>query len=286
MCPLIRQGIVPAPVEWARSAGRDEPVSTRELDMEDTFRRMQCHLPYGSTALARVIPTENGGRDIVPVIIARRSPCPWDRTFSSDKMFAPGDIMVWIHEIKPVKKDREDPRFQLSSETVSNDNMRAVPLVTIAALGMPMSAYMTQSTIDPSVWKTKTSAIKDARSNAVLMSLNPSEAFVNHAEVALDVSDTLRAPVLAHGKYPEGTLLPRKVRAPTVYIEGQRRATRAWKGAKEFTGEIVGQQFDAKSRRYSYKVNWSGGTPGDIALAGLEGVIDEGAVELILEDYR
>lgn len=248
--------------------------------MESTFNRMQEGLPYGSTALMRVKPEENRGQDVVPVVIARKAPIPWDRSFASDGMFDLGDIMLWIHDI-PQARGGYGRRFKVEPDMVNATKLRAVPLTTIAALGMPMASYMKQSSTHPSIWELMPSSIKKARSNAVLMSLEPSLAFLDLPLVPLEVPDIERAPVSETGMFPDGTLLKRSIRAPTVIVDGGHRARPAWRGTKPFQGKITGQIFNPDLRRYSYPVVWHGGTPGERALADLPDIIDEGLVELL-----
>ena len=64
----------------------------------------------------------------MPVVIARKAPIPWDRTFASDGMFDIGDIMVWIHDIPQTSGVRDGRQFMLSPDTVSCTNQRAIPL--------------------------------------------------------------------------------------------------------------------------------------------------------------
>lgn len=49
-------------------------------------------------------------------------------------------------------------------------------------------------------------------------------------------------------------------------------------GVRVFAGEIVGHVSDATSRRYLCEVEWSGGTSGEITLAGLQDMVDENGV--------
>lgn len=222
---------------------------------------------------------------VVPAVIARNPSIPWDRLCASDGMFDIGNIMVWVHDIQQTSVGR-CRQFKVWSDTVSKRNQRAVPLATITTLGMPMTSYMRQISRNLSLWKLRTSSTKDARSNAVLMSLKPSRVFIDHRRVPLEVSNLQRAPALAQGMFPEGTLLERRIWAPTVFVEGRRRARPAWQGIKLFEGEIVRQFFDGASRRYSYQSVWSGGTSAERSLADLPDVIDEGVVERFMLDHR
>ena len=101
ICPLIRGGIIQPPIEWARRASREDPISKRENSVQDMFARMQTSLAYGDIALVRTNPKEYAGLDIVPVVVARsKAPIIWERRFSVDGMFENGDVMVWIHDLK------------------------------------------------------------------------------------------------------------------------------------------------------------------------------------------
>ena len=281
MCPLIRQGIIPPPVEWGRRAARDDPVSDKEVHLEDMFARMQECMAYGSTALIRVNSAEYAGLDIAPVIIAQKAPVPWDRSFATDGMFDVGDIMVWIHDLRQLRSE-DGMTFEVSNSTVSHANQRAIPLAAFASTGTPMSSCMTQIEDEPTRWVLKFSAIKEARSNAVLMSLYPSKAFVGCAQTALESADEERAPMSIKGEFSVGTPVQRKLRAPIVYLPGGRRSRPAWSGSKIFHGRVVRQNADLSARRYSYQVVWSGGSPEEISLAGLSNVLDEGEVERFL----
>lgn len=185
-------------------------------------------------------------------MIARRASSQWDRTFLSDGVSDVGDIMVWIQHIEQVA-DEGGRWFIVSSHTVSEGKQPAGPLVSFAAPGMPMSAYMTHSRRNPFRWKLKTATIADVRRNAVLMSLNPSGVFVDHCHASLDVTDVDRAPTTEHGTFSSETVIQRSIRAPIVYLEGRRRVIPALKVAKVLEGRIVAQSFDNSSRRYSCK---------------------------------
>ena len=86
--------------------------------------------------------------------------------------------------------------------------------------------------------------------------------------------------------FHEGTLVERRIRAPTVYVEGRRRARAAWQGTKLFEGKVVKQCFDANFRRYSYHVEWAGGTQAERSLADLQDVLDEGVIERLILQQR
>lgn len=280
MCPLVRHGIVSPPVEWSRRAQPEDPVTQREEDVDKAFDRMRDGLPYGYTALVRVNPGECSGIDIVPVVIARKAPIPWERgTFSSDGgMFEAGDVMVWIHDL-PQTGRKGGRQFTVSPNVVSHENQRAIPLSTIAALGMPMAHYMKQSHKNPCRWTLNKSSITNARSNVVLLSVQPSRAFMNHPRAPLQGSDVERSPISTEGMFPVGASLERRIRAPAIYLGGRRRARGAWQGRKLFQGEIQSLSLDEASRRYSYNVKWEGGTPAERSMVDLQDVVDEGEIE-------
>ena len=58
--------------------------------------------------------------------------------------------------------------------------------------------------------------------------------------------------------FPEGSLVERRILAPTVYVQGRHRARVAWQGAFLLEGEVVEQYFNCNSRRHSYKVGRGG----------------------------
>ena len=149
-----------------------------------------------------------------------------------------------------------------------------------------MTSYMRQSSKDSGLWPLKNSAIRDARSNVVLLSARPSLAFAHHSPVPRDPSDVERAPVSTEGMFPEGTLVELRIRAPTVYVEGRRSARAAWQGTKLFEGKVVKQFFYANSRQYSYHVEWAGGIQAERSLADLQDVLDEGVVERLILQRR
>ena len=45
--------------------------------------------------------------DVVPVVIVRKAPTPWDITFPWDGTFDIGDIMIWIHDIPQTSGGRD-----------------------------------------------------------------------------------------------------------------------------------------------------------------------------------
>lgn len=79
MCPLIRKGIMAGQQEFARRArpDDDDEYSAKEEALQHLFEWMPTQLPFGSTALLRVDPSEHRGQDIVQVIVARKAVCPW-----------------------------------------------------------------------------------------------------------------------------------------------------------------------------------------------------------------
>lgn len=214
-------------------------MSEREVELEEMFTRMKDCLAYGSTALIRVNTSENAGQDVVPVVIARKVPTPWDHTFSTDGMFLNGHVMVWIHDLGQLQGGGSRS-FEVSTEAVSHNNQRAVPLTTVVALGMPMTSYLCQSAEKPECWMLLLSAIKEARSHAVRMSVNPAKAFVDCHQTVLEESEEEMAPMCSQGRFAEGTLVESRLRAPMVYVHG-RRAQAAWRGPKAFEGKGVRQ---------------------------------------------
>lgn len=55
---------------------------------------MKNELLFGFTALVRVESFEYRGQDIVPVVIARKSPIQRLQEYSRDGMFTDGDVIV------------------------------------------------------------------------------------------------------------------------------------------------------------------------------------------------
>ncbi|CAM9776337.1 unnamed protein product [Laminaria digitata] len=262
-CPLIRQGIMTGPAEFAR--GDDE-----------MFRLMQAELPFGSTALVRVDPSDYRGDVIVPVVIARKAPCQWSHEYSSDGMSTPKDTMVWVYGLSQAPEGGQVAAYLVPDELTTNE-IRAVPLKSIAGLRQGLLGYMerlTQSTLSETckTFVLSDDVIEDARSRIVLMSSDPSSAFSDFRPVALSDEDLTRAPV-ARRMFPIGTVVKKAFKAP-VMGNGHRE----WRGTCPFEGKVVSVNTNRKSRRHRYKLEWEGDV-NRLVLAGVESVVDEGYVE-------
>lgn len=263
------------PAEFAR--GDDgEDLSDKYYTLQEMFRLMQDELPFGSTALVRVDPSDYRGEDIVPVVIARKAPCQWSHEYSSDGMFTPKDTMVWVYDLAQAPEGGQVAAYLVPDELTTNQ-IRAVPLKSIAGLGRGLLGYMersTQSTLSETckTFVLSDGVIEDARSRIVLMSSDPSSAFSDFRPVALSDEDLTRAPV-ARRMFPIGTVVKKAFKAP-VMGNGHRE----WRGSCPFEGKVVSVNTNRKSRRHRYKLEWEGDL-NRLVLAGVESVVDEGYVE-------
>lgn len=262
------------PTEFSRRVGRnDEDTSDKYYALQDMFRSMQNNLPFGSTALVRVDPSDYRGQDIVPVIIARKAPCQWSHEYSRDGMFTQDDIMVWFYDLSQPEGGKVGE--YLVPEKLSTDQIRAVPLTCIAGLGQGLGGYMIEcsplTTLSEStkVFVLRDGVLEDARSDVVLMSTNPMSAFSNFQPVPLSDEDQFRAPV-ARRMFPVGTLVKKGFRAP-VMGNGQR----AWRGNVQIEGKVVSVTTSRKYRRHRYRLEWEGDV-NTLVLAGVESKVDEG----------
>lgn len=240
------------------------------------FGRIEGNLPYGSTVLVRVDPQEQMGQDFVPVVVARKAPSPWDPSFASDGMFVAGDVMVWIHDLKQTS-GRSGRTFEVAEDVVSNENCRAVPLASIASVGMPMAFYMrkTEATSDGvPTWTVKSKAIRAARKRTVLMSVNPNAAFRRPSE-PLSSEDEARA-LVSSPLFPLGSTFLKGFKAPVVIRH--RRRVAAWSGRKVFKAVVTGTERNLTSRRFSYKLRWDRTTAEQVS-AGVPEIVDEGCLE-------
>ena len=103
------------------------------------FGLTQVELPFGSTALMRVDPSEYRGQDIVPVIIARKAPCQqWSDEYSRDGMFTQQDTMVWLYGLAQEPEGGQVARYLVPDE-LSTDQLRAVPPYVDSGLGQRLT---------------------------------------------------------------------------------------------------------------------------------------------------
>lgn len=128
-CPLIRQGIMPAPQEFARRVDRDEQnPSAKEDALEELAEWIPSQLPFGSVALLRVESSENRGQDVVPVIVARKAACPWISSKNAvDGMFRQGDTIVWVIDLPLAQEHRQRQEYLVPS-SVSGESLGQFPL--------------------------------------------------------------------------------------------------------------------------------------------------------------
>lgn len=251
---------------------------------------MSAALPYGSTALLRVDPQDYAGQDIVPVFIGRKAPSPWSRDFAADGMFSHGDTMVWIHDLDLVDHCGSVGEAEfLVPETLSVDNMRAIPMASLAGVGQGLEDYMEVvsdqlDTFDEAHdafakrYRMRAGTTERARSTAVLMSTNPkavfpdvdTTVFAKIQTAKLSNVDKLRAPLHQH-LFDVGTIVREGFQAPLV---GSRRS---WRGKKKLDAEVV-DIATFSDRRHRYQLKWRGSRD-VLLLAGVPEHVDEGYVE-------
>lgn len=119
---------------------------------------------------------------------------------------------------------------------MSESIQRAVPLATIAAMGVFMRKYLKQSGRDPSQWKIREGAVMNGCSAAVLMSTQSLAAFRRFFVEPLSVANKQGAPVKSSGIFPVEAVVQRGFRAPK-YGDGRRAASFGWRS--NVYGEIV-----------------------------------------------
>lgn len=279
MCPLFREGIITAPTDWSRDNGRgDEALSARDEEVEEMFSRMQRLLPFGSTALLRVDPDSYAGQDVVPVLIGRKEPRPWSSAFSRDGMFAPGNTMVWIHDIHRVTGGEDGVEYEVPDRLLGDDK-RAVPLTSFAGLGRSLAEYMELGPVQNATGSTKryrlrAGVMEDARSTLVLMSTNPKVSFMTSQLALLGDDDCRRCPV-NFNLFEVGTNILKGFKAPAM---GSGRKP-AWSGGqKKQEAVVVDIATCRESRRHRYQLNCRG-EQRIMILAGLPSDVDEGYVE-------
>lgn len=277
-CPLIRQGIMTGPTEFARKVGHaDEVRSAKDDDLQKLFERMPADLPFGSTALLRVDPSEHRGQDIVPVLIARKAPSPWSPSdYSRDGMFTQGDVIVWVFDLPQVPECGQGVEY-LVPDKLSTDKLRAVPLTCIAGLGQGLRGYMERSpqpTLSESgkQFLLREGVIENARSNVVLLSTNPSSAFKDFQPVRLSEEDLLRAPV-AKSMFAIGTVVEQRFKGPVMET-----GKLLWSRPQTLEATVVLVRTVRESRRHQYKLKWKGDVT-KLVVAGVPEIVDEGYVE-------
>lgn len=282
MCSLIREGVMAAPTEFSREVGGDDDnfTSQREHDLDEKLEEIPKFLPYGSTALIRVEAAENHGQDIVPVLVARKAVSPWSTDYARDNMFTPGDMMLWILDLKQVvPEEGEGLRYEVPDEVGVADKYRAVPLTCIAGLGQGLAGYMDKVTRPESVtgcqhYVLKTGVVEDARSNVVLLSTNPASAFKGFQPLPLSDEDIERSPLRKKMFLPR-TKVSKSFKGP--YTDTGRRR---WRSPKVFEAEVKDIRTDEKSRRHRYLLQWEGDAR-ELKDANVRRVrkVDEGFVE-------
>lgn len=249
---------------------------SERVDVKDMFERMKAHLPHGSTVLLRVKPSDYGGLDVVPVVVGRKAPSPWDRSFAADGMFAEGDIMVWIHSLLEAE-GMGNAAFHVPSDFRQTRNERAAPLACIVALGMPMATYLTNQQTPHGHWVLRKGAMKTSRTHGVLMCVKPTPAFRAIMPGPLSVTESARSPLSEVGMFGVSTNVQRRFRTPVVFRE-DRQLTPAWRGVEGLGGTVSDMVVDHSSRWYSYRVKWKASSL-EVELVGLPGIPDGGAIE-------
>lgn len=280
MCSLISNGITGPPSEWSRSRRPTDQTSEKEKELEGMFRLVEKSLPYGSVALMRVSPDEYNGEEVVPFVVGRKAVSAWTSRLASDGMFSPGDMVIWIHDIEQVA-DRPGEYNLL--RVLPNQESRAIPLKCIAGLGQGSAGYMDEVSFDDSEgelttrFRLRRDAVKTARSNLALMSLNPKLAFAGFSPVPFSENDEDRA-FVEEAKFEVGTVFSRAFTAPT---QGR---FREWSGKQKLDGKVLEQATFPTERRHYYRLEWRADkdTP---ALALAPEVVDEGYLELALQGH-
>lgn len=272
-----------APSEHCRNQlddNDDDDHSAKMYDLEALFTETKKQLPYGSTALLRVVPGENQGQDIVPVLVARKAPCPWSLDLTSaDGMFVDGDTVLWVVDLEmlPLEASSEssEVKYIVPHEILPTHKMRAVPLKCIAGLGQGLGGYMDEVAVQESSkhFVLRAGVVEDARSNLVLMSTKPSSAFEGFVPVAFSEEDIARSP-LRPKLFDIGTVVKRKFSGP-LSGEGKKRV---WRTKRTLEAEVIGIQTDRANRRHRYKLRWKGDEE-TIKGAGGKTKVDEGYVE-------
>lgn len=81
---------------------------------------------------------------MVPVIVARKAPCPFTRDFAVDGMFQDGDTMLWIVDLEQLPAEEGEGRatYAVPNTILPTDKYRALPLRCIAGLGQGIRGYM------------------------------------------------------------------------------------------------------------------------------------------------
>lgn len=275
-CRLFREGITEAPAEWSRRTRGDEELSSKDEQMEVMFGVMQASLAYGSVALLRVNPSKHFGQDMVPVFIGRKAPSDFSSRSSRDGMFVSKDTMVWIHDIVQVPGRVQE--YDVPDEPYGRET-RAVPLRCIAGLGQSLEGYMKRvpaASSSPSTtrYRMRIGVVEDARSNLVLMSTNPRNAYSGFSPVAMSSADFSRAPV-NQSLFKVGETFRKGFRAPP---QGRRTA---WRGLKTFTARVEIIITCPRERRHKYRVKWEA-SEGEKAFACIPRDVDEGYIEQCL----
>ncbi|CAN0216718.1 unnamed protein product, partial [Ectocarpus sp. 6 AP-2014] len=270
-CNLFREGIMEAPAEWSRRRSRDDEVTPKEREMELMFTRMRSALPYGSVALMRVHPEEYQGQDVVPIFIGRKAPSDYTSSFATDGMFSEGDVMVWIHDVFSHVRGVE---YDVPKVLPVDEN-RAVPLTSLAGLGQGIGGYMERLRGDGTSatrrYRIRPGVIEDARSNLVIMSERPQDAFVDFLPEIMKGSDERRAHVR------ENLFQPGEV-VRTVFKAPPQGRNTAWRGLKAIEAAVVDVITSPEERRHRYRLQWRGESR-VLALAAVPRDVDEGFLE-------
>jgi len=277
MCLLIHKGISGPPSEWSRARRPTDQASEKEKDLEEKFRLVQDSLVYGSVALMRVRPDEYDGEDTVPFIVGRKAPCVCTSRLASDGMFSPGDIVVWIHDLEEVV---HKPGEYDVPNVLADQESRAIPLKSIAGLGQGSAGYMEEVPASRSELTTKfrlrCGVVKTARSNLVLMSLDPKRAFADFRPAPLSMDDECRA-FVRPPKFDGRTVFRRGFTAPT------RGRGREWNGQKKLDAKVLNTETDKRERRHYYQLEWTAAGAENPALELAPEIVDEGYIELALQ---
>lgn len=271
-----------APAEHCRdhlNDDDDDEYSAKMYDLDVLFREIQKQFPYGSTALLRVDPGENQGQDIVPVLVARKAPCPWSRDYTSaDGMFMDGDTILWVVDLEQVPlRECAEPgmvKYVVPKELSVTHKLRAVPLKCTAGLGQGLSGYMEEVADQGSSkhFALRAGVVEDARSNLVLLSTKPSSAFHGFNPVEMSAEDERRSP-LRPELFDVGTVVRRKFSGPL-----SSRGKRLWRTKRLLNATVVGVRTDESRRRHRYKLRWKG-DQSTVLEAKAEIYVDEGYVE-------
>lgn len=185
--------------------------------------------------------------------------------------------MVWVHDLPRVHECTPNASY-LDPRRLTLESPRAVPLACVAGLGQGIEGYMRRTEVPSSPdmdtpFVLLEGAEQQARSNAALMSTDPSSAFEGFDPADMSALDISRAPVQRR-KFPNGTVVREALRAPAMG-NGERKE---WSGEKTFEGSVIAVTTNRSSRRHQYRLEWEADMR-DLILAGVDEIVDEGYIE-------